>query len=244
MTRLIFIMSLSLGLYLHASDKASAQAPTPGLFAVNHALYSQKTELFEEYAPLIVGQTVRSTAHLTKLGDTFLAYTDATVDVTLTIEGVAINGHADKPERPGVFRVFLTPTKAGKGRMVVDIVTKDYSDHFVIDGVQVYPDKDTALAQQIKPDLSGTVSYSKGKSWDSAGFATAPVRKGSVGIVVPSTALFKASNVSYAYVQRTPERFEKRRVSIGRVYDPNVEVVDGLRDGERIVVKGTDQLPR
>ena len=89
MARLIIIVSLSLGLFLLAHDKASAQGTATGLVAVNHARYSEKTELFEEYAPLIVGQTVRSTAHLTKLGDTFIAYTDATVDVTLTIEGVA-----------------------------------------------------------------------------------------------------------------------------------------------------------
>lgn len=244
MARLIIIVSLSLGLFLLAHNKASAQGAATGLVAVNHALYSEKTELFEEYTPLIVGQTVRSTAHLTKLGDTFIAYTDATVDVTLTIEGVAINGHADGPERPGVFRVFLTPTRAGTGRMEVKVVTKDYSDRFVIDGVQVYPDMATALARQIKPDLSGTVSYSKEKSWDSGGFATAPVRKERGIIVVPGKALFEANTVSYAYVQRTPERFEKRRVSIGRIYDGNAEVLDGLRDGERIVVNGIDQLPR
>jgi len=56
-----------------------------------------------------------------------------------------------------------------------DVVS--YTDHFVIDGVQVHPDMATALARQIKPDLSGTVSYSKEKSWDAGGFATAPVRK-------------------------------------------------------------------
>jgi len=117
MARLIIIVSLSLGLFFLAHDKASAQGAATGLVAVNYALYSEKTELFEEYTPLIVGQTVRSTAHLTKLGDTFIAYTDATVDVTLTIEGVAIKGHAEDRSGPAVFRVFLTPTRAGTGRM-------------------------------------------------------------------------------------------------------------------------------
>jgi len=88
--------------------------------------------------------------------------------------------------------------------------------------------------------LSGTVSYSKEKSWDSGRFATAAVRKERSIIVVPGKALFEANTVSYAYVQRTPERFEKRRVSIGRIYDGNAEVLDGLRDGNRIVVNGID----
>jgi len=46
------------------------------------------------------------------------------------------------------------------------------------------------------------------------------------------------------HVQRTPERFELREIQTRRTVGGNVEVIGGLRDGERIVVRGADKMPR
>src|SRR5438477_425592 len=123
-----------------------AQTPTtvPQLRAVTHTAYSKNTELFAEWQPLVVGQTTRLTAHLTRLGDRFAAYTEAKVTLTLTIDSVVANAVANGPERPGVFRLNVTPTKTGTGRIVIDVAAATAPEHFVIDNVPVYANVEAA----------------------------------------------------------------------------------------------------
>src|SRR3954454_7713617 len=100
---------------------ASAQAPSPPaqLSAVTHTAYSKNTELFAEWRPLIVGEATRLTAHLTHTSrDGFKPYAEGKVTLTLTVEAVVANATAEGPERPGVFRLNVTPQKAGTGRIV------------------------------------------------------------------------------------------------------------------------------
>src|SRR5437762_12851018 len=80
--------------------------------AVTRTLYTRNTELFAEWRPLAVGE---ATAHLTRIGDRFRPYTEGKVTLTLTVEGATSDAAADGPERPGVFRLNVTPTKVGAG---------------------------------------------------------------------------------------------------------------------------------
>lgn len=57
---------------------------------------------------------------LTHTGDRFRPYTEGKVTLSLTVEGATVNAAAEGPERPGVFRLNVTPTKVGSGRIVVD----------------------------------------------------------------------------------------------------------------------------
>ena len=105
-----------------ASTFAQGPAPAPApLTAVTRTLYSKNTELFAEWRPLIVGEAIRLAAHLTRIGERFTPYTEAKVTLTLTVGNATATANADGPERPGVFRLNVTPTKAGTGRMVIDI---------------------------------------------------------------------------------------------------------------------------
>src|SRR5439155_14283616 len=167
--------------------------------------YSKNTELFAEWQPLVVGQTTRLTAHLTRLGDRFTAYTEAKVTLTLTVDTSERTAGADGPERPGVFRLNVTPTKGGTGRIAIDVAPATGTEHFVIDAVPVYPNVQAALAKQA-PAQTGLVSYAKERSWE-ADFSTATVKVYFPGaariITVPSTALVRDRTTLHIYVQRT-----------------------------------------
>ena len=52
------------------------------LQALAYTLYTTKSELFVEFKPLVVGQTSKFAAHLTKLGENFLPFTEGTVTVS------------------------------------------------------------------------------------------------------------------------------------------------------------------
>jgi hypothetical protein len=193
-----------------------------------------------------MGQPTRLTAHLTHTGERFRPFTEGTVTLSLTVEGDAAHAKADAPERPGVFRLNVTPAKAGTARVVIDVAAAAGLQHFVMDGVPVYRDTRAALANEA-PEEEGLISYAKERSWDQD-FATAPATVYFPGagniLTVPATALLHDGDKTLLYVQRTPERFELRQVKTRRTFGTAIEIVNGLKEGERVVVLGADKLPR
>ena len=81
--------------------------------------WTDKTELFAEYPPLVVGETSRFAIHLTRL-DTFKALTDGHVEVRLRGgAGQPEVFRVDAPSRPGIFGVDVKPAHAGKRELVI-----------------------------------------------------------------------------------------------------------------------------
>lgn len=235
------------GAAIAGTSSGQAPSPSPQLNAVTHTAYSKNTELFAEWRPLIVGEATRLTAHLTRTsGDGFKPYAEGKVTLTLTVDAVVANAAADGPERAGVFRLNVTPQKAGTGRVVIDVSAATGDQHFVIDNASVYSNVAAALARQ-PPAETGLISFAKERSWEQD-FATAPptiLFPGAGRIfMVPVTAIVREGATARVYVQRTPERFELREIQTRRTVGGNVEVIAGLREGERIVVRGADKMPR
>ena len=166
--------------------------------------------------------------------------------MTFTVEGTTLEVNADGPERDGVFRLPTTPTKAGTGRMVIELLSVQPPERFVLENVVVYPDVQAALAVQGPPE-TGLISYSKESQW-ATDFATAPVSTITFGstrsIGVPAAAVVRDVTGTRVYVQHTPERFDLRSVTTGRTSGDAVEITTGLKEGERIVVVGANKMPR
>jgi hypothetical protein len=80
---------------------------------------SKSTDRQSLTPPFIVGESSLVNLHLPKLGERFLPYTEAKVTVTSTVGDATTAETTSTPERPGVFPLKLTPTKAGTGRLVV-----------------------------------------------------------------------------------------------------------------------------
>jgi len=83
------------------------------------------------------------------------------------------------------------------------------------------------------------VHCAKEPSWE-ADFATAPVER---SLMVPASAVVQ-DNGPHVFVQRTPEVFELRTVKAGHTMGQSIEITTGVREGERIVVRGADKIPR
>jgi hypothetical protein len=239
-------LAAALACMLVVPMRAQTPNPAPQPSAVTYTAYSRNTELFAEWRPLIVGQPTRLTAHLTRIGERFAPYADGKVTLTLVVDSATAKAATDGPERPGVFRLNVTPAKAGTGRIAIEVATPTGPEHFVIDDVPVYADLSAALAKQAPPE-AGLVSYAKERSWD-ADFATAQVNVHFPGaahiLTVPSAALVRDGVTIHVYVQRTPERFEFREVTTRRTIGDAIEITNGLREGDRIVIRGADKMPR
>ena len=74
-------------------------------------------------------------------------------------------------------------------------------------------------------------------------FATARIEEAAPrpGILVPATAVRTIAGTARVFVVQG-DRIEERVVMTGQVVGPRVEIADGLKDGERIVATGVDQL--
>ena len=88
-----------------------------------YTLYTDKSELFVEFKPLIVGETTKFAAHFTQLGETFKAVTEGSVTVSLIGNGTQLTDKAEAPSSPGIFRLALNPENPGTYQLVFDVHT-------------------------------------------------------------------------------------------------------------------------
>lgn len=153
-------------------EKEKAGGPEP----LAYTLYTDKTEIFVEFKPLVVGQPSKFAAHFTILGENFLPLEKAKITVSLIVGDKGIRNTATEPSVPGIFRLALSPTVAGTGKLVFDIVTPDYTDQVVIENVKVYPDEKSALADIAEETGGGEITYLKEQAWK-VEFANTPVKK-------------------------------------------------------------------
>jgi membrane fusion protein, heavy metal efflux system len=136
------------------------------LAALSYTLYSDKTEIFVEFKPLVVGHTSKFATHVTLLGENFRPCINGSVTVSLIVDDNGIRNVADTPSSPGIFRLALQPKMAGMGQLVFDIITPDFKDRIVIDSVQVYPDLTTAKTDEPVESAAGSeITYLKEQAW-------------------------------------------------------------------------------
>lgn len=60
----------------------------------------------------------------------------------------------------------------------------------------------------------------------------------------PRAAIVQVDGGAHVYVQQDPEAFELRQLTTGDSNDLSVAIVNGLREGERIVTVGAENLTR
>jgi len=138
--------------------------------------YSDKTEIFVEFKPLVVGQVVKFAAHFTLLGERFLPLPEGSVSVSLVVGSNGIRQQTDTPAVSGIYRLSLKPATAGIGKLVFDIKTKTFTDQVTIDSIKVYPDEQSALADQHEKPGSTDITFLKEQAWKIE-FANMPVKK-------------------------------------------------------------------
>lgn len=179
---------MAIGLFLSCQSNHTHKEETKdSVEPLAYTRYTNKSELFVEFKPLVVGRDSKFAAHLTLLGEKFLPYTEGKVSVSL-VQGDKniINNMATAPSSPGIFRLAVEPLQPGIGKLVFDIQTKDFNDQFIIDSVQVYADEKSAIAVQPKEAPSSDITFLKEQAWKIE-FANAPVKKGPMHDIIKAT---------------------------------------------------------
>ncbi len=178
MKNFILFIAIIAMMFAGCDNKHAEEHPheSAGLEPLAYTLYSDTTEIFVEFKPLVVGSKSSFAAHFTILGENFLPLTQGSVTVSLNVDGSIIRDRADTASSPGIFRLELIPQNAGTGTLYFDIKTDDYTDRIVIENVYVHPDLQTALNKQRGTDNSDDITFLKEQAWK-VEFANAPVLK-------------------------------------------------------------------
>jgi RND family efflux transporter MFP subunit len=141
-----------------------------------HTLYTDKTELFVEYSPLIVGEVSTLATHVTTLGESFRPLADAKVTVSLIVNSKGIRNTATAPVRGGLYTIALKPTIAGTGTLIFEIRSTNYTDRITIENVVVYSSAAASLKAAEKPNASAAIAFTKEQAWNIE-FANTPAKK-------------------------------------------------------------------
>jgi membrane fusion protein, heavy metal efflux system len=129
-------------------------------------IWAERTELFMEYKPLLVGQERGFAAHTTET-NTFKAVTAGKVTLTLRYnDGTTVSGIATGPTNPGIFRPALTPTKAGTCELLFAVESAQTTESFSAGPCEVFADEAAArkaLGEEAEPP--GRITYLKEQQW-------------------------------------------------------------------------------
>lgn len=156
----------------HGHPHEAAEEELPGQAVT---IWTDKTELFMEYRPLIVGQESGFAAHVTAV-PSFKAVTQGAVTVEVTLaDGSKLTATVDHPSNPGIFRPAVRPEKPGDCSIRVIVVRDGLTDEIPAGACKVFPDQNTArtaLSDEVEP--VGRITYLKEQQWKTE-FATTAV---------------------------------------------------------------------
>lgn len=178
-TRRLFALSSILVGVVTASCRSSAVPPKaePPTLSVTH--WTEKTELYMEYPPLVAGRTALFAVHLTTLDD-FKALSAGRPRIEFTPQpgGEPSVLPGSDPSRPGAFRVEGAPPKPGQYRWALIVEAPGLSDRHDLGAVAVFADDTAASAEAAKrpADDPAAIAYLKEQQWTNA-FATSLVRE-------------------------------------------------------------------
>lgn len=186
--RTIYAALLVAGLAACAQREEAPAAESPALAVTE---WSDKTELFMEYPPLVAGRAALFAVHLTTMAD-FKPVTSgqARIEFAPAAGGSAKVLTGPQPSRPGIFRVEGTPPAPGQYRWTLALDFPGLSDRHDLGTVTVFPDEQSANADAEKRSIEdpAAIAYLKEQQWTNE-FATVPVQETDLraSVRVPAT---------------------------------------------------------
>jgi RND family efflux transporter MFP subunit len=244
MTRVLTIVPCLAMLAAAAACNRAAEPPEPEPPTLDVTRWTEQTELFMEYPPLVAGQKPIFAVHLTRLSD-FSAMTTGRPRVEMTPEGggapVVLQGNP--PSRPGVFRVEDTIPAAGRYTWALIVDAPDLKDRHELGAVTVFADEAAAVADAAKNAAGDptAISYLKEPQWTN-GFGTALVQEAEIRRAIRVPAVIEPLTGGEAVVAAPADgRFMTSRLaSVGTRVEEDEELgVLQLRAPEGVADRAT-----
>ncbi|MFA6583835.1 MAG: efflux RND transporter periplasmic adaptor subunit [Elusimicrobiaceae bacterium] len=174
-------------------------------------------------------------------------------EVTANHDGMITAAYAAAGEKTDPMSFLFTVTELDPMWAVIDVPEKNLSMIEVGRAAEVttpaYPQKDFGAAVVfLSPEIDGETRMVKArlsiKNPDNllkfGMFINARIhqKSGKSGFYIPSEAVQTAQGESFVFVKSGGDTFQKKPVQPGREHGGMVEIADGLRNGDAVVVSG------
>jgi RND family efflux transporter MFP subunit len=181
-TTTLFTFGL-LALFLFACQEAEEHDHAEEEITVSHTVWTEKSELFVEFEPLIVGELTLFLAHFSDM-ETFHAVEKGELTVSLTKGTNGIRNTVSEPSSPGIFTPSLQPKEAGVYTLTFELTTPTFSDKIIIEDVTVYATHAAAeKAIGHEEENPNEIGFLKEQAWKIE-FANAPVTRDTVHEII------------------------------------------------------------
>ncbi|MDX2359395.1 MAG: efflux RND transporter periplasmic adaptor subunit [Crocinitomicaceae bacterium] len=180
----IFLLSIVMVSFYSCQDSTTEEEHMhEDALTLSYTIWTDKTELFVEFEPLVVGEISSFAAHFSEM-EHFKAVTEGQVTVSLIKGDVGIRHTVDGPSSPGIFKPKLTPKETGIYSLVFEILTGSIHDTIVIENVEVFASM-TEAEKKISTEEApaNEISFLKEQAWKME-FANAPVVQGTMYDVI------------------------------------------------------------
>ena len=179
---------------------------------------------------------------------------DASVSLFAPIRGIVTERKVARGERVDTGQLLFTLVDTSRLWVLIDLFERDGQAAKIGTEVRLWP------TGQPKDIYQGRISYLASSLDPSSRTLRARVvvanhggrlrpnmftvvevlsRETREGIVVPKSAVLEVEKHNVVYIAEEGGRFKRRTVTTGAEQGQNVEVLEGLKQGEKIVVKGT-----
>ncbi len=170
-----------------SSDAPAEEAHAHGGGGIVVTDFTETTELFVEYRPLVTGKARRFDAHLTWL-DGYNPVTEGTLTADLTWpDGSVDRAQAQPSDVEGIFRPLLTASKSGKARLRLVLDSPRGVSAHDLGEVTVHSTSEAgAKAAPPEIEIEGAIAFTKEVQWRIP-FMTQPARMTEMAETVPVT---------------------------------------------------------
>ncbi len=217
----------------HSHDEVSGGAAHVDHNNQTVTIFSDKTEVFAEFHPLVVGQVSKFLTHLTRL-DTYRPYTKGKLSIALIKGNSGIRKSVDAPSSLGIFTPSLKPTAAGLYTLIIEVDSKFGKERFEAKNIKVYKNETEATKATAEMQKENQVAFLKEQAWK-IDFGTELVKHGIFNKVIKTTGELIASSNSEIRLSAK---------SAGIIHMPSSDIVNGktVKKGEPIFFISGDGL--
>jgi membrane fusion protein, heavy metal efflux system len=173
--------------HTHDHPESGHRHAPQGLPASSVTVWTDRSELFMEYEPPVIGREGKFAAHVTAL-PSFKAVTEGEMVLTLEMEdGTTFTSRAAAPASPGIFRALIKPEKSGKCTLSLIVTGPQVQDQIDGGSCQVFADETAALASVGEEEAGGGIPFTKEQQWKTD-FATVAVEERELQAAVQASA--------------------------------------------------------
>lgn len=166
--------------------------------AIVYTHYTEATELFVEFPPLVANQPSIFVAHLTRM-DNFKPLTAGVLDILLKQNNkTTARFRVKSPARTGIFLPSVTAKTAGKYQLVLEVRDGDLHAIHDLGEIEVSADAASVKINQAEPE--GEISYLKEQQWLNP-FAITKAQTRPMRTSVPGFATVSAPADGFAIVR-------------------------------------------